>query len=596
MTINERIAKLRTAMEKAGIDAYYIPSADPHQSEYVAEKWTGRSWISGFTGSAGAVVITKDHAGLWTDGRYFTQGAEQLEGSEFHLHKMGEAGVLSIPDWIENELAENNVLGFDGHCVSVAECRKFKHLFSRKNITLQYDADLLDQTWEGRPGMPNAPVYAHSILYAGKSRVEKVEAIREKMKSYRVDYQLVSTLDDIAWTFNLRGSDVQCNPVFYSHALIGENEVQLFVDISKIEKSLQANLKEDGISLVDYSKAADTLAKITAGKTVLLNEGTISQALYNAIPKACKTLNKPTISTDLKGKKNKVEAQHIRETMAKDAVALTRTFMWMEKELETRGVKETEIMQQLAHFRSKQANYVGESFDAIVGYKGNGAIIHYRAEESTCATIQNEGVLLVDSGGQYLDGTTDITRTFAMGTATDEQKKMFTLVLKGHIQLAMCRFPEGTHGIQLDTYARMALWQDAANFRHGTGHGVGFFMNVHEGPHGIGPNLAGRYLEKMQLGQVTSNEPGYYKVGEFGIRIENLVLTVEDVENENGKFFKFETLTLFPIDHKLIEKSLLTDKETQWLNDYHRLVLEKVLPLLDTVEEKEWLRIRCKAI
>ncbi len=591
-TTQVKLQDLRSALQKQGLAAYIIPSSDPHQSEYVADHWKSRQWVSGFSGSAGTVVITNDHAGLWTDSRYFIQAEKQLKGSGVELHKLIVPHTPEHLDWMKENLPSGSKVGLDGRLFSVGQVRQLAKHFYDKNIELDTNVDLIGEAWKDRPTLPQNPVFEHELKYAGVSREAKLQQVRDKMGN--TDFHLISTLDDIAWLFNLRGYDVECNPVFYAYAIVGKDAAWLFIETTKVPDSLKEKLNNDSVMIKPYDQVEAFLKNLPEGKTISLDKGTTSNQCYAAISQE-KIKESGNIIAALKAVKNPTEIGHFRNVMIRDGVALLRLFRWLEKTLDERPVPEAEVAKKLAGFRKEQEKYYGESFDAIVGYNANGAIVHYKPEYETCASIEKGGILLLDSGGQYLDGTTDITRTIALSQPTEEQKADFTLVLKGHIALDNTKFPKGTTGVQLDTLARMALWQHHLNYGHGTGHGIGFFLNVHEGPHGISPVSSAKTGVAIEPGTVTSNEPGIYKAGKHGIRIENLILCVEDVENEFGKFYKFETLTLFPIDLTLVEKSMLSKDERAWLNRYHEEVFEKMSPLLNQ-EEKAWLADKCGKI
>ncbi len=590
MTVNEKISALRVLLASNKFDAYLIPSSDPHQSEYVAEHWSTRTWLSGFTGSAGTVVVTASHAGLWTDSRYFLQAEDELASSEMVLHPQQVPHAPEHLQWLLAELPEGATVACDGNLFSIAQIRGIEQILASKKIKLDYHKDLPGEIWKDRPGLPKHPIFEHDLKYAGLSRVEKLTQIRTAMKAQGANYHLVSTLDNIAWIFNIRSNDVDCNPVTIAYAVIGETEAFLFIDAVKVPAALRTSFAADGIQFHPYDGLESFLGDLS--ENILLNPMTTSVKAFNSI-RGAQIMEGATISMSLKAIKNEVEVGHIKDAMVKDGVALTKLYRWLEAELDQREIPETEIAEQLAAFRKMQGDYHGESFAAIVGYQGNGAIVHYRAMEGKCAMVKKEGILLLDSGGQYLNGTTDITRTTALGTVTAAQKQHYTLVLKGHIALAKMQFPRGTVGIQLDAIARQYLWEEALNYGHGTGHGVGFFLNVHEAPQGFAASTTtSRGKTALVPGMFTSNEPGFYKTGAYGIRIENLVLTREAIKNEFGDFLKFETLTLFPIDQSLIEKSMLTPREIAWLNDYHALVFEKLAPAVDAAE-KAWLKEKC---
>ena len=595
MTIPEKLQQLRAAMADQKIDAYLIPSADPHQSEYVADHWKGRQWISGFTGSAGLVVVTAGHAGLWTDSRYFLQAESQLAGTGIQLQKQKVPHAPEHIDWLAENLLAGARVGIDGRLFSIGQVRHLQRALERKGIQLQIDLDLLSGIWTDQPPLPPAEVFEHELRYAGRSRGEKLREVSQKMATRGVDGYLITTLDDIAWLLNLRGQDVECNPVFYSFLFLEPGGGRLFVEEKKVPAGLRTNLQAAGIELQAYATVGDFLQALPAGKKVLIDPASANAEIYAQLSHAA-LQEGDNIVLPLKAIKNETEIGHIREVMVKDGVALLKLYRWLEATLQERSVPEAEVAERLDQFRREQGDYFGESFSAIVGYNANGAIIHYRPEYGSCADIRPEGILLLDSGGQYRNGTTDITRTTALSTPTAEQKRHFTLVLKGHITLAMARFPVGVNGMQLDAFARMHLWNACLNFGHGTGHGVGFFLNVHEPPQGFAAsNATSRGTTAFAPGMFTSNEPGFYLTGQYGIRIENLVLCREAGETEFGKFLEFETTTLFPIDRQLIEVSMLTTDERQWLNDYHREVYERLSPQLDE-RERQWLAERCGEI
>ncbi len=594
--INDRIALLRAKMNEFNLDAYLVPSSDPHQSEYVAEHWKSRAWLSGFTGSAGILVVTQNHAGVWTDSRYFLQAGEELRDSEVVLQKQKVPYAPEHIPWLTDQLPAGSTVGCDGYLFSHTELNSLEKQLIQNNIKLNYTVDIVAEIWKDRPPLPRKEVMEHDIRFAGKSRVEKLSFIRKKMEAAGTNAYLVSTLDDIAWALNIRSSDVAYNPVCISYLVIEKDSAQWFVDASKLSSSLAGEMKKQGIYLNSYNAIEDYLKKLPPGIKMLVDPSTINARLFEAIPEAM-VVDGSNIIGNLKAIKNETEIAHIRHAMEKDGVALVRFYRWLEATLASgKTVGEAAAAEKLAGFRAKQADYFGESFGAIVGYEANGAIIHYSPEKDKCAQIAPQGILLLDSGGQYLDGTTDITRTVALSTPTEEQKVNFTLVLKGYIALDSVKFPEGTTGVQLDTLARMFLWREGLNYGHGTGHGVGFFLNVHEPPQGITPNpRTSRGQNPVLPGMLTSNEPGFYKTGEYGIRIENLIVCVEAEENEYGKFFGFETVTLFPIDTALIKLDRLDQQEKQWLNNYHQMVFERLSPKLDE-EEKKWLAEKCKAV
>ncbi len=595
MTINDKLTALRQQMHIHNIDAYIVPSSDAHQSEYVADRFKSRQWLSGFTGSAGVVVVTATHAGVWTDARYYAQCATQIEGTPFEMHKQIVQGAPEHIDWVANNLPSGSKVGCDGNLFAAAQIRQMRGHFGKKNIKLSSHYDLIEPIWKDRPALPDATIFEHEAHFTGKTRGEKLADIRKKVVELGANYHLVTTLDDIGWTLNLRGSDVECNPVFIAHLVIGLDSCSLFVDREKLPETLKNTLNTEGVFIHRYDSIGDYLVKLTADDTIIVDDANANCAVYSMI-KHAKIIEETTFSIMMKAIKNPTEQTLIRQVMVKDGVALLKAFMWLEKTLDKRTTTEYEVASMLAQYRSDQPHYYGESFDAIIGYKGNGAIIHYKPDAQESATIEKSGILLLDSGGQYADGTTDITRTISLdGKPTKTQKRDFTLVLKGHIGLAMLKFPEGTKGVQMDILARQHLWQYGLNFLHGTGHGVGFFMNVHEPPQGFVTGWNARGKTEHVAGMLTSNEPGYYKTDEYGIRIENLVLVVEEEKTEFGTFFSFDTVTLFPIDLNLVDASLLTKAEKKWLNTYHKRVYEALKPHLDKAEKK-WLKGQCVKI
>lgn len=590
--INHRLQQVRNQMKVHSIDAWIVPSTDPHNSEYFADHWKCREWISGFTGSAGIVVVTAGHAGLWTDSRYFVQAEEELSNSEFVLHKQQVQNAPEHESWLLQNLAEGATVAYDGNLISVSAFDRIVERLDAHGLELETDLAFLDEVWTDRPALPANPIYEHAAGLAGMGRSEKLAQIREDLEAASLcSTYLVTALDDIAWSLNLRGSDVEFNPAFYAYLLVQPMRAVLFANESQIPKDLIASLNQDGVQVRAYHELGDFLSGLPEDQPIFLDESSTSVAVMERMA-ASEFDAGSSLIAPLKGIKNETEIGHIRKVMEKDGVALLKLYRWLEAEMKTREVTEVDVAFQLDQFRSQQANYVGESFPAIAAYGANGALPHYRPMPESCATLKPEGVFLLDSGGQYLDGTTDVTRTIALGTPTPEQKKHFTLVLKGHIAVGSFRFPNGTKGYHLDSFARQFLWREGLDYGHGTGHGVGFFMNVHEGPQSIRSAASGSGSVPMLPGMVTSNEPGYYQEGDYGIRIENLVLTVEDGETEYGHFFAFEDLTLFPMDKTLIDFDLLSPSEIAWLDNYHQMVWSRLSPLLDE-EEKAWLKERC---
>ncbi len=589
MTINDRLAALRGWMKEEKIDAYIIPSSDPHQSEYVAEHWKSREWISGFTGSAGTVVVSADYAGVWTDSRYFLQGETETAHSEFELQRMYNQFGNYYRDWILNNLTSGQTVAVDGRLFSNRQCESFKKAFEAEGINFRIDADGITPTWTDRADIPMNEIYVHDAKYAGKTRTERLNEVRQKMADHKADYHLTTTLDDIGWTLNIRGTDIDFNPVAVCYLVVGKTDSTLFIDEVKVPADIQAELKTDNISLRPYADIVAYLNQLPESDKMLVDPSICNAYLYRAIN--AQKVDGKTPAKYLKAIKNPTEIAHSKSSQIKDSVGMAKAWKWLEDTLPSRNVSEAEFADKLAECRSQQEHYKSESFPAIIGYKGNGAIIHYHPTHDACHDIENNGMLLCDSGGQYLDGTTDITRTVSFTEPTDQQKLHYTLVLKGMIGLSMAKFPVGTQGNQLDTLARMHLWQHGLNYGHGTGHGVGFFMNVHEPPQGFAPGNSERSNTKHEVGMLSSNEPGYYLEGSHGIRIENLMVVVED----RAGWLKFDTITLFPIATNLIDMSIMTEAETNWLNAYHQETYDKVSPQLDE-EHRGWLKEKCKAI
>ncbi len=591
MNINQRIEALRSLMEQEGIAAFIVPSTDPHLSEYVAPHWEARKWISGFTGSAGTVVVTRTEAGLWTDSRYFLQAAQQLEGTEIDLYKEMLPETPGIADFLCDRLQAGEAVGIDGKVFSVVEVLGLKAKLQASGIALKSIADPMEQIWEDRPAMPQGPAFVYETKYAGQSAPQKIAAIRKEMKQQQAGALLVSALDEIAWALNIRGNDVHCNPVAVSYLLIEEKSVHFFIQPQKVTAALAAYLQENGVSVHAYEAIEEHLHRLGAG-SILLDPAKTNYATYSAIGSGCRIIEGACPIALLKAIRNETEIAGIRAAMQRDGVALVKFLRWLQTAVPKGGETEISVDKKLHELRAAGPLYMGESFDTIAGYGPHGAIVHYEATPETDVPLKPEGFLLLDSGAQYLDGTTDITRTIALGELTDEEKTDYTLILKGHINLAMAVFPEGTRGAQLDVLARMPIWRHRMNFLHGTGHGVGHFLNVHEGPKSIRMN---ENPVTLRAGMVTSNEPGVYKAGLHGVRTENLVLTVPAGEGLFGRYLKFETITLCPICKKGIIKEMLNQEETDWLNNYHQNVYEKLSPDLDE-EEREWLKEACSNI
>jgi len=585
MNINERVSALRKLMKEHNLKAYIIPSSDPHMSEYVAERWQSRKWISGFTGSAGTVVVLADKAGLWTDGRYFIQAEKELEGSGIDLFKMREPGVPTYIKWINDELEKGDRVGFDGKTFSMMNVDNVKKAWKEKELELVGEFDLIDEIWEERPAFPKKKAFLHQLKFAGKSVAKKLEDVQAKLKETKVDFQLLSSLDEIAWLMNMRGNDIAFSPVVIAYALISQTDATLFVDKSKISVELKTELTKANVSIHDYEKVYDALKEIFETAKVQFNSSRVSKSLFDAIPQKCKTLKQSDITTNMKACKNNVEQLNLKEACRRDCVALTRWMHWLENEKTEKVITEVDASDKLEEFRFMGENLVALSFHPISGYQANGAMMHYRAEKKSAAKLGNEGFYLIDSGGNYLDGTTDITRTWAMGNLTEQQKRDFTLVLQGVIDLSMAKFLKGTTGANLDILARRPVWNVGIDYKCGTGHGVGFFLNVHEGPQNFSQHLINIPFEP---GMITTVEPGVYLEGKYGIRTENMLLTIEDSETEFGTWYKFETITFCPIDVRAIVPELLTIEQKNWLNDYHKRTYELLSPSLNQAE-KQWL-------
>ena len=590
-SIKERIHALRMTFRPNNIKAFIIPSTDPHLSEYVAPYWMSREWISGFTRSAGTAVILMDKAGLWTDSRYFLQAEKELEGSGITLYKEMLPETPSITKFLCQNLKPGESVSIDGKMFSVQQVEQMKEDLAPYQLQVNLFGDPLKNIWKDRPSMPDAPAFIYDVKYAGKSCGEKVAAIRTELKEKGIFALFLSSLDEIAWTLNLRGSDVHCNPVIVSYLLVTQDEVVYFISPEKITQEVNEYLQEQQVSLRKYDEAESFLNSF-AGENILIDPKKTNYAIYSAINPACKVVRGESPVTLLKAIRNEQEIAGIHHAMQRDGVALVKFLKWLEASVLSGKETELSVDRKLHEFRAAQPLYMGESFDTIAGYKEHGAIVHYSATEESDVTLQSKGFLLLDSGAQYLDGTTDITRTIALGELTEEEKTDYTLILKGHIALAMAKFPAGTRGAQLDVLARMPIWSHGMNFLHGTGHGVGHFLSVHEGPQSIRMNENPIVL---QPGMVTSNEPGVYKAGSHGIRTENLTLVCKDKEGMFGEYFKFETITLCPICKKGIIKEMLTAEEVKWFNDYHQTVYKKLSPSLNE-EEKKWLLEATKAI
>ena len=596
--IKGRLAKLREDMKNEDITAVIIPSADPHLSEYLPEYWQGRQWLSGFTGSVGTLVITQDFAGLWTDSRYWAQANHQLEDTGIDLQKL-QKGLPDHVQWLATQLASGDTVAIDGNVLSVAAHQRLSEALSEKDIQLKTSADPLLEIWDNRPTLPKAALYAQQAAFVSQSADDRLAAVRAQMQSLSATHHLLSSLDDIAWLTNLRGSDVDYNPVFLAHLLISANEATLYINQAKITDETATHLAQAGIQLADYENIQQALAALGANDCLLIDPNKVAIGTLSQVDEQVEMIEHIAPSSLLKSVKSDADVDHIREAMRQDGAALCEFFAQFEKRLEAgERLSELDVDSMLIEARSQQPNYVSPSFPTIAGFNANGALPHYRATPESFSYLDSDGLLLIDSGGQYQNGTTDITRVVGIGQVSPEQKRDFTLVLKAHIALAKAHFPEGIASPLLDAICRAPLWQHQLDYGHGTGHGVGYFLNVHEGPQVIAYSASTPPERAMKAGMITSNEPGLYREGQWGIRIENLVANVkveQAQEAEFGEYLRFDTVTLCPIDTRLIDKSLLDSAEISWLNDYHQRVYDELKPRLQG-EALQWLTERTKSI
>ena len=590
-----RIARLREALARAGLDAVLVPSSDPHLSEYLPAHWQGREWFSGFTGSMGTLVVTAREAAVFADSRYWVQAEAELAGSGIALEKIQTGAATNHLEWIASHLQPGQTLGVDGQVLGLAAAQQLRATCERAGIALRTGEDPLAAAWNDRPGLPTAAVYEHRAPHAAVGRPAKLATVRAGMAAHGASHHFVSTVDDIAWITNLRGADVAYNPVFLAHLLIGPARATLFVGAGKVDAALAATLAAEGIALADYGQAAAALAALPAGSTLLVDPRRVTLGLREAVAAGVKVVEATNPSTLAKGRKTPEEAAFIREAMVQDGLAMCRFYAWFEAAM-ARGERITELTidEKLSAERARQPGFVGLSFPTIAGFNANGAMPHYRATPESHAVIEGNGLLLIDSGGQYLGGTTDITRVWPVGQISAEHRRDFTLVLKGTLGLSRARFPLGTPSPMLDTLARAPLWAESLEYGHGTGHGVGYFLNVHEGPQSISKAVPTADMA-MQPGMVTSVEPGLYRPGRWGVRIENLVLNVEAPASEFGPFLEFETLTLCPIDTRCIDRALLNEDERLWLNRYHAMVRERLAPGLEG-DALAWLMARTEPL
>lgn len=591
--INEIINLFRNKMLEEKIDYYIITDSDDHNSEYVDPHFKSRAFISGFTGSNGTVVISKEQTCLWTDGRYFVQAENQIKGTEIKLYKLGLEGIINYLEYLKQNVKDNETIGFDGRCFSLNELESIKDLFKDKNVNIKVDNDLVGMIWENRPEVHMGKAFSHDIKYCGMSREEKLKNVREKMEELGADNYVISSLDDIAWLLNIRGNDIPCNPVVVSFVLIDEKDAFLFVDEKKIPNDLALELEKAGVKLKKYDEIYQAISSIKEG-SILFDKSKINCKLANSMKDNLIKITQRNITTDMKAIKNETEIENSKKAQKRDCAALVKFFSYLDKHIKTEHITELDVSELLLKFRSEGENFVEASFETIAGYMENGALAHYQATEEKFSTLEPKGFLLIDSGGQYYDGTTDITRTISLGEVSDEMKKDFTYALKALINLSRTKYIKNTNGISLDMMTRSVLWREGIDYKHGTGHGLGFFLNVHEGPqsisHRANPSI---YFEP---GMITTNEPGIYKEGKYGIRHENDMLTVEGFKNEYGDtFMEFETLTYCPFDIKSIDKQYLNSDEINWINDYHKKTFELLSPLLQG-EDLKWLKSATKEI
>lgn len=590
MTIKQKLNALRILMKEKKIDAYLVPTDDFHGSEYVGDYFKCRKYITGFTGSAGTAIITQDMAGLWTDGRYFIQAADQLRDTTIELFKSGEPGVPTVHQFLNDKLEEGMCLGFDGRTVSAREAEELQELLQEKHITFSVNDDLIGEIWEDRPALSCEPVMELDIRWTGKSRTDKIAEIREQMKAKEADTFILTSLDDIAWLLNIRGNDIHCCPVVLSYLVMMENELRLYANAAAFSEEIRSNLEADGVKIYPYDDVYSYVQSISSDKKVLLSRANVNSRLVSNIPSEVTILDEPNLTLLPKAVKNETEMENERIAHIKDGVAVTKFIHWLKKNVTRTTITELSTAEKLYQFRSEQEHFLGESFDPIIAYGTHAAIVHYSATEATDIPLEARGMVLADTGGHYLEGTTDITRTIVLGPVTAKEKKFFTAVLRGNLNLAAAKFKYGCTGLNLDYLARGPLWELGEDYNHGTGHGVGYLLNVHEGPNSFRwKNLPGNPAPVLEEGMITSDEPGYYLENEFGIRHENLVLCKKAEKTSFGQFMCFEPLTMVPFDLEGINPEEMTERERKLLNDYHQKVYTTISPYLDE-EEKEWLK------
>lgn len=590
MTIKQKLNALRILMKEKKIDAYLVATDDFHGSEYVGDYFKCRKYITGFTGSAGTAIITQDMAGLWTDGRYFIQAADQLRDTTIELFKSGEPGVPTMHQFLNDKLQEGMCLGFDGRTVSAREAEELQELLQEKHITFSVNDDLIGEIWEDRPVLSCEPVMELDIRWTGKSRADKIAEIREQMKAKEADTFILTSLDDIAWLLNIRGNDIHCCPVVLSYLVMMENELRLYANAAAFSEEIRSNLEADGVKIYPYDDVYSYVQTISSDKKVLLSRANVNSRLVSNIPSEVTILDEPNLTLLPKAVKNKTEMENERIAHIKDGIAVTKFIHWLKKNVTRTTITELSAAEKLYQFRSEQEHFLGDSFDPIIAYGTHAAIVHYSATEATDIPLEARGMVLADTGGHYLEGTTDITRTIVLGPVTAKEKKFFTAVLRGNLNLAAAKFKYGCTGLNLDYLARGPLWELGEDYNHGTGHGVGYLLNVHEGPNSFRwKNLPGNPAPVLEEGMITSDEPGYYLENEFGIRHENLVLCKKAEKTSFGQFMCFEPLTMVPFDLEGINPEEMTERERKLLNDYHQKVYTTISPYLDE-EEKEWLK------
>lgn len=592
MKITEKIAKLKELMKERGIDYYIIPSADYHQSEYVGDYFKGREWISGFTGSAGTVVVTQNEVGLWTDGRYFIQAEKQLQGSGITLFKMGEEGVPTFIQYIVNNIQSGETLGFDGKVLATNTVLDFEAKLKDKKVNFNFEFDLVGEIWRDRPSLPASQVFVLEEEFTGEGVEKKLTRVRNILEEENCDVNIITSLDDIAWIFNIRGNDVKNNPVNLAYAAITVDKAVLYIGEEKLNSEVEKYLYKNGVEVRDYFEIYEDMERVSNSNIIMMDLNKVNYTIFKKLNPEIKVINRSNPSTIMKACKNKVELENLRNSHVKDGVAVTKFMYWLKNSIGKEEITEMSATQKLESFRKEQELYIEPSFDTIAAYESNAAMMHYKSTPETDRRLEAKNLFLVDSGGQYFDGTTDITRTFVLGECSEELKKHFTLVLKGMINLSKVKFLYGVTGTNLDILARQALWNIGIDYKCGTGHGVGFLLNVHEGPQGIRVQYNPQVLEE---GMNVTNEPGVYIAGSHGIRLENELIVQKAEKTEFGQFMKFETMTYAPLDLDGVIKELLSKEEIEYLNNYHQMVYEKVSPYL-TLEEKEWLKEYTRAI